>query len=98
MRDKFPDHFLFGVATSAPQVEGAFDKDGKGLNIWDVFSRIPNVIADGTRPDIACDMYHIWDKDLQLMKELNIQSYRFSFSWARIFPEGKGKINQKGLD
>lgn len=94
----FPPDFLFGVATSAPQVEGGFDKDGRGLSIWDVFSRIPNTIEDHTKPDITCDMYHLWEQDLKLMKELNIQSYRFSFSWSRIFPEGKGKINQKGLD
>lgn len=94
----FPKDFLFGVATSAPQVEGGFMEDGKGLSIWDVFSRIPRTIADGTRPDVTCDMYHRWPQDLQLMKELNVQSYRFSFSWSRILPEGKGRVNQKGLD
>lgn len=94
----FPKDFLFGVATSAPQVEGGFMEDGKGLSIWDVFSRIPRTIADGTRPDVTCDMYHRWPQDLQLMKDLNVQSYRFSFSWSRILPEGKGRVNQKGLD
>lgn len=94
----FPKDFLFGVATSAPQVEGAFKEDGRGLSIWDVFARIPGTIADNTRPDVTCDMYHRWPEDLKLMKELNIQSYRFSFSWSRIFPEGKGAVNQKGLD
>lgn len=94
----FPRDFLFGVATSAPQVEGGVNTDGKGLNIWDVFARIPNTIADGTTPDYTCDMYHRWKSDFALMKQLNIQSYRFSFSWSRILPEGKGKINQKGLD
>lgn len=98
LKRKFPSNFLFGVATSAPQVEGGFDEDGKGLNIWDVFSRTPNVIADHTRPDVTCDMYHKWEDDFRLMKELNIQSYRFSFSWSRIIPAGKGQINQKGLD
>ena len=95
---KFPSDFLFGVATSAPQVEGGYDADGKGLNIWDVFSRIPNTIADHSTPDIACDMYHRWKDDFRLMKELNIESYRFSFSWSRILPEGKGRVNEKGLD
>lgn len=94
----FPTNFLFGTATSAPQVEGGFAEDGKGLSIWDTFSRIPGVIADGTRPDVSCDMYHRWKEDFQLMKNLNIQSYRFSFSWSRIMPEGKGKVNQQGLD
>lgn len=93
-----PKDFLFGVATSAAQVEGAEQEDGRGLSIWDVFARIPGTIADASRPDIACDMYHRWPEDFKLMKSLNIESYRFSFSWSRVFPQGKGKVNQKGLD
>ena len=93
-----PKDFIFGVATSAPQVEGGYIEDGKGLSIWDTFARIPGTIVDGTRPDVTCGMYHSWKEDLKLMKAMNIQSYRFSFSWSRILPEGKGKVNQKGLD
>lgn len=93
-----PKNFMFGVATSAAQVEGAALEDGKGLSIWDVFSRIPGAIADGSRPDTACDMYHTYKEDIQMMKKLGVDAYRFSFSWSRILPEGKGKINQKGLD
>ena len=90
--------FIWGVATAAAQIEGAFDKDGKGLNIWDVFSRIPGTIRNGDRPDDACDSYHRWKEDVKLLKELGVNGYRYSVSWARILPEGKGKINQKGLD
>lgn len=94
----FPDKFLFGVATSAPQVEGAALEDGKGLSIWDTFARVPNTIADHTTPDVTCDMYHTILDDLKIAKEMNLNTYRFSFSWSRIFPEGKGSVNQKGLD
>ena len=94
----FPNNFLFGTATSATQFEGAWQEDGKGLSIWDVFSRVPGAIADGTTPDSTCDMYHSYQKDLSLAKELNMESFRFSFSWSRIMPEGKNKINQKGID
>jgi beta-glucosidase len=94
----FPDNFIFGTATSAAQVEGGAFEDGRGMSIWDVFSRIPGNIADNTIPDVTCDMYHTWKEDLSMAKEMNIQSNRFSFSWSRILPEGKGKVNQKGLD
>lgn len=90
--------FIWGVATAAAQIEGAFDEDGKGLNIWDVFSRIPGTIRNGDRPDVACDSYHQWKEDVKLLKELGVNGYRYSVSWARILPEGKGKLNQKGLD
>jgi beta-glucosidase len=95
---QFSKNFLFGVATSAAQLEGAAQEDGRGLSIWDAFSRIPNTIADNSTPEIACDMYHSYPEDLALAKELNIESFRFSFSWSRIMPEGKGHVNQKGLD
>ena len=94
----FPKNFLFGVATSAPQVEGAAAEDGRGPSIWDEFAKLPGKIYDGTRPDVTCDQYHHYREDAKLMKELGINSYRFSFSWSRILPEGKGAINQKGLD
>ena len=95
---KFPSGFLWGVATSAAQVEGAALEDGKGLSIWDVFSRIPGKIRDGSTPDVSCDSYHRYREDIALMKRLGVQSYRFSFSWPRVMPEGTGKINDKGLD
>lgn len=95
---KFPKDFLFGVATSAQQVEGAAEEDGRGKSIWDVFAAKKGTIADGSRPDIACDMYHRWLEDLKIVKEMNVDSYRFSFSWSRVFPEGKGRINHKGMD
>lgn len=95
---KFPKGFIFGVATSAAQVEGGALEDGKGLSIWDVFARIPGSISDNTTPDVTDNMYHSWKEDIQMMKDLGVDSYRFSFSWPRIFPDGKGAVNQKGLD
>jgi beta-glucosidase len=94
----FPEDFVFGVATSATQVEGAAFEDNRGLSIWDAFARVPGVIADGSTPDNACDTYHRWEQDFDLLKTLGVKSYRFSFSWPRIMPAGKGKVNQKGLD
>ncbi len=78
----FPKDFLFGVATSAPQVEGAALEDGKGPSIWDIMAGKPNKIYDGTNPSVACDQYHLYKEDVHLMKQLGIQSYRFSFSWS----------------
>lgn len=94
----FSENFIFGTATSAAQVEGAASEDGRGKSIWDVFARTPGNIADGSTPDTACNLYHTYEDDFELAERLNIQSYRFSFSWSRIFPEGKGSVNQKGLD
>lgn len=94
----FPKDFLFGVATSAPQVEGAALTDGKGPSVWDTMAAKPNRIYDGTNPSVTCDQYHLYKEDVKLMKELGIESYRFSFSWSRILPDGTGKVNQKGLD
>ena len=93
-----PENFMFGVATSAAQIEGAASVDGRGASIWDVFARKQGNIADGSTPEIACDFYHRFPEDIRLAKELGIQSFRFSFSWSRILPEGYGKVNQKGLD
>ncbi|MGQ9473129.1 MAG: GH1 family beta-glucosidase [Candidatus Caldatribacteriaceae bacterium] len=94
----FDSHFLFGVATAAYQIEGAWNEDGKGESIWDRFAHTPGVIEDGTTGDIACDHYHRYREDIRLMKELGVDVYRFSISWSRIFPEGQGKVNQKGVD
>jgi beta-glucosidase len=89
---EFPPDFIFSTATSAAQLEGASLEDGKGLSIWDVFARIPGTIADGTTPDIACDMYRSYEEDLKLAGKLNMESFRFSFSWSRILPEGRGRV------
>lgn len=90
--------FIWGAATSAGQIEGGFAADGRGLSIWDVFSRIPGTIRDGSTGDIACNSYYDWKKDIALLKELGVDAYRFSVSWSRVLPEGKGKVNEKGLD
>lgn len=95
---KFPEKFLFGVATSAAQVEGAAFEEGRGMSVWDTFARIPGMIGDGSVPDKTCDFYHLFREDIKRMKEMNLDTFRFSFSWSRIFPEGVGKVNQKGVD
>jgi beta-glucosidase len=94
----FPPGFLWGVATSAYQIEGATREDGRGASIWDTFSATPGKIEDGSSGDIACDHYHRWEEDLELIKSLGVDSYRFSISWPRVLPEGTGKVNEKGLD
>lgn len=94
----FPDNFLWGAATSSYQIEGAWDKDGKGESIWDRFAHTPEKIKDATNGDIACDHYHRYRDDVALMHDLNLQAYRFSLSWPRILPHGRGSVNQKGLD
>lgn len=94
----FPEEFVWGAATASYQIEGAWEEDGKGENIWDRFSHTPGKIENGDTGDIACDHYHRWREDIQLMKEIGIQAYRFSISWGRIFPEGSGEITPAGID
>lgn len=94
----FPADFIFGTATSSYQIEGAWDKDGKGESIWDRFSHQKGNILNGDTGDKACDHYNRFKEDIALMKELNLDAYRFSISWPRIFPKGHGKVNQAGLD
>lgn len=94
----FPKDFLWGVATAAQQIEGAAAEDGRTPSIWDTFSAIPGKIAGGDTPALACDYYHRYPQHLALAKELGFDSFRFSFSWSRILPEGTGAVNQKGLD
>lgn len=98
MQNKFPDNFLWGVATAAAQIEGAPYEDGRSASIWDVFSKFPGSITNGDLPDVACDSYHRLDRDIALLKELGVNSYRFSFSWSRILPDGTGKVNQAGIE
>jgi beta-glucosidase len=97
-RGSFPSDFVWGAATSAYQIEGAWNEDGKGESIWDRFSHAPGNIARGQTGDEACDHYHRWPEDVALMKELGLKAYRFSISWPRILPEGRGTVNPTGLD
>jgi len=94
----FPSNFSWGAATSAYQIEGAWNEDGKGESIWDRFSHTPGKIYQGDTGDIACDHYHLWPGDIDLMKSLGLNAYRFSISWPRVYPTGRGKVNSAGLD
>jgi beta-glucosidase len=96
-RSDFPKDFIFGTATAAYQIEGAANEDGRGPSIWDVFSHTPGKTLNGDTGDVACDHYHRYKEDIQLMKEIGLDAYRFSISWPRIMPDGKN-INQKGVD
>ena len=95
---RFPDGFHWGVATSSYQIEGAWNEDGKGPSIWDTFAHTPGNIEHGDTGDVANDHYHRYAEDVALMKEIGTTAYRFSVAWPRIFPEGTGQPNQKGLD
>ncbi|EOD00354.1 GH1 family beta-glucosidase [Caldisalinibacter kiritimatiensis] len=95
--NKFDKGFVFGTATSSYQIEGAHDVDGRTDSIWDVFSRTPGKVHNGDTGDIACDHYNRYEEDVELLKELGVESYRFSIAWPRIFPE-KGKYNSKGME
>lgn len=95
---RFPDQFLWGTATAAYQVEGAWNEDGKGESIWDRFSHTQGKIKGGATADVTCDQYHRFREDIALVKQMNLKSYRFSISWPRIQPSGTGAPNQKGLD
>lgn len=94
----FGKNFVWGAATASYQIEGGAYEDGKGLNIFDTFCKIPGRIDNNDNGDIACDHYHLWKSDIALMKEIGIKAYRFSISWSRIMPEGTGKINKKGIE
>ncbi|HNB52053.1 MAG TPA: GH1 family beta-glucosidase [Anaerolineales bacterium] len=94
----FPAGFLWGAATASYQIEGGWNEDGKGESIWDRFSQTPGKVKNGDTGDLACDHYHRWPEDIQLMKSLGLQAYRFSISWPRILPAGRGAVNPAGLD
>jgi beta-glucosidase len=95
---QFPPEFIFGSATAAYQIEGAWNEDGKGESIWDRFVHTPGKVKGAATGDVACDSYHRYKEDVELMKKLNLKSYRFSISWPRIQADGTGKPNEKGLD
>ena len=95
---EFPKEFVWGVATSSFQIEGAAQLDGKGPSIWDDFCRVPGAIADNSNGNVACDHYHRWADDLDLVASLGVDAYRFSVSWPRVRPGGAGAWNHKGLD
>ena len=93
----FPKDFTWGTATSSYQIEGAANSDGKGPSIWDAFTQIPGKIHKGETGDIACDHYHRFKEDIQLLKKMGVKAYRFSIAWARIMPTGKNTINEAGI-
>ncbi|HSD39726.1 MAG TPA: GH1 family beta-glucosidase [Rhodocyclaceae bacterium] len=94
----FPKNFTWGVATSAYQIEGAAREDGRGPSIWDTFSHTPGKVRNGDTGDVACDHYHRWREDVDLIAGLGVNAYRFSIAWPRVQPAGSGAWNEKGLD
>lgn len=96
-RVEFPAGFLWGAATSAYQIEGSPLADGAGPSIWQRFAHTPGMMVNGDTGDVACDHYQRWKSDIALMKQLGLKAYRFSISWSRVLPEGKGRINAAGL-
>jgi beta-glucosidase len=95
---EFPAAFVWGTATSAYQVEGSPLADGAGPSIWQRFTRTPGLVHDGDTGDIACDQYRRYADDIALMQRLGLNAYRFSIAWSRVLPEGRGRVNDKGLD
>ena len=98
LKNKLPPGFIWGCATSAYQIEGAWNEDGKGESIWDRFSHTPGNITGGDTGDVAIDHYHRWQQDIALIKDIGFQAYRFSIAWPRILPQGRGPVNKSGLD
>lgn len=94
----FPEGFLWGTATSSYQIEGAWNEDGKSESIWDFVSHNLGIVANGDTGDVACDHYHRYKEDVRLMREMGLNAYRFSISWPRIFPTGRGEVNHKGVE
>ena len=95
--ENFPKDFLWGSASAAYQVEGAWNEEGKGTSIWDIYTKIPGKTYKGTNGDIAVDHYHRYKEDVALMAEMGLKAYRFSIAWSRIYPEGRGSVNEEGL-
>ncbi|MGF6416122.1 GH1 family beta-glucosidase [Paraburkholderia sp. MM5482-R1] len=94
---RFNGDFVWGVATSSYQIEGAAHEDGRGPSIWDAFCNVPGKVLNGENGDVACDHYHLVEEDLDLMAELGVKAYRFSIAWPRVQPTGRGAFNDKGL-
>ena len=94
----FPADFVWGTSTSCYQIEGAVNEDGRGKSIWDLFSHTPGRVKDGDTGDVACDHYHRWGEDIDLLSAGNFSAYRFSIAWPRILPLGRGVVAQRGLD
>ena len=97
-RTSFPPGFVWGAAASAYQTEGAVDRDGRGISIWDRFCAVPGRIKDGTTGAVACDFYHRYREDISLMQSLGLDAFRFSIGWPRVIPDGLGRVNARGLD
>lgn len=97
VRYKFPQDFLWGVSSSSYQIEGSHDRDGRRPSIWDTFSHTPGKVQNGDTGDIACDHYNRYKEDVALLRTLGVKAYRFSIAWPRIFPDGKGSPNEKGM-
>jgi beta-glucosidase len=95
---RFPGDFVFGTATASYQIEGAVDQDGRAPSVWDTFSHTPGKVKHGHNGDVACDHYERYPEDVQLMRELGLHAYRFSIAWPRVIPQGRGKVNEAGLD
>src|SRR5436190_1930328 len=96
--DTFPEDFRWGAATAAYQIEGAVREDGRGESVWDRFAATPGKVRNGDSGEIACDFFHRYRGDVALMGELGLDAFRFSIAWPRVFPEGRGRVNQAGLD
>ena len=94
----FPEDFNWGSATASYQIEGGFNDGGRTPSIWDTFSKTPGKVVNGDTGDVACDHYHRYPEDIKIMKDLGIQSYRFSLAWPRIIPNGTGETNKHGID
>ena len=95
---QFPPDFVWGVAAASAQIEGAAWKDGKGASIWDTFCRKPGAVLNGDTLDVACDHYHLYEQDADLMQQMGWRNYRLSIAWPRVFPDGAGQINEAGLE
>jgi len=94
----FEKLLVVGTATASYQIEGAVNQDGRGRSVWDVFSHTPGKIKPGHTGDVACDHYNRMTEDVQLLKQLGVDAYRFSIAWPRVLPEGRGRVNEKGID
>lgn len=95
--EKASPKFIWGVSTSSYQIEGAVNEDGRGPSIWDTYCRQSGRIANGDTGDVACDHYHRYGEDIALMRDLGIDAYRFSISWPRVMPNGRGEVNEAGV-